>query len=50
VTDTRKRRICGDDGSIGRCWPSTGRDTLFDYYRDVLAGAVVAERGDHVVF
>ena len=30
--------------------PSTGSDTLFDYYRDVLAGVAVTERGDHAVF
>jgi divinyl chlorophyllide a 8-vinyl-reductase len=30
--------------------PSTGTDTLFDFYRAVLAGAVAPERGDHAVF
>lgn len=30
--------------------PSTGSDTLFEYYRDVLAGVVVTERRDHAVF
>ncbi len=30
--------------------PSTGRDTLFDYYRAVLAGDIVPDRGDHAVF
>ena len=30
--------------------PSTGRDTLLEYYRDVLAGVVVTERRDHAVF
>ncbi len=30
--------------------PSTGRETLFDYYRAVVAGGAVAERGDHAVF
>ena len=30
--------------------PSTGTDTLFDYYRDVLDGRATPERGDHAVF
>ena len=30
--------------------PSTGTRTLFDYYRAVLAGAEVVDRGDHAVF
>ena len=30
--------------------PSTGTQTLFDYYRQVLAGAAAPERGDHAVF
>lgn len=30
--------------------PSTGRETLFDYYRRVIEGEVAAERGDHAVF
>ncbi|MCX7284006.1 MAG: NAD(P)H-binding protein [Novosphingobium sp.] len=30
--------------------PSTGHDTLFDYYRAVIAGSASAERGDHAVF
>ncbi|MCW8306242.1 NAD(P)H-binding protein [Acidiphilium sp. PA] len=30
--------------------PSTGRETLFDYYDQVLAGAPVAALGDHAVF
>jgi divinyl chlorophyllide a 8-vinyl-reductase len=30
--------------------PETGTDTLFDYYRAVLAGAAQVERGDHAVF
>jgi divinyl chlorophyllide a 8-vinyl-reductase len=30
--------------------PSTGSETLFDFYRSVLAGAAVPERGDHAVF
>lgn len=30
--------------------PSTGSQTLFDYYRAVLAGETVLERGDHAVF
>ncbi len=30
--------------------PETGTDTLFDYYRAVLAGTAAAERGDHAVF
>ena len=30
--------------------PSTGKTTLFDYYRAVLAGEAAPERGDHAVF
>jgi divinyl chlorophyllide a 8-vinyl-reductase len=30
--------------------PETGTETLFDYYRSVLAGDARAERGDHAVF
>jgi divinyl chlorophyllide a 8-vinyl-reductase len=30
--------------------PSTGSETLFDFYRSVLAGAAAPERGDHAVF
>lgn len=30
--------------------PSTGSQTLFDYYADVVAGAAKPERGDHAVF
>lgn len=30
--------------------PSTGTETLFDFYRSVLAGADVPQRGDHAVF
>ena len=30
--------------------PSTGTETLFDYYRAVLAGAAASERGEHAVF
>jgi divinyl chlorophyllide a 8-vinyl-reductase len=30
--------------------PSTGTETLFDYYRAVLAGEAMPERGDHAVF
>lgn len=30
--------------------PSTGSDTLFDYYARVIRGQAVAERGDHAVF
>jgi divinyl chlorophyllide a 8-vinyl-reductase len=30
--------------------PSTGTQTLFDFYRSVLAGAEAPERGDHAVF
>jgi divinyl chlorophyllide a 8-vinyl-reductase len=30
--------------------PETGRETLFDYYRSVLAGDASAERGEHAVF
>ena len=30
--------------------PSTGTETLFDFYRSVLNGAKAPERGDHAVF
>ena len=30
--------------------PATGTQTLFDFYRSVLAGADAPERGDHAVF
>jgi divinyl chlorophyllide a 8-vinyl-reductase len=30
--------------------PSTGRETLFDYYRAVVAGEAEVERGEHAVF
>lgn len=30
--------------------PSTGTDTLFDYYARVVSGAAAPERGDHAVF
>lgn len=30
--------------------PTTGRDTLFDYYAAVLRGEATVERGDHSVF
>lgn len=30
--------------------PSTGSNTLFDYYAQVIRGAATAERGDHAVF
>lgn len=30
--------------------PSTGSQTLFDYYRAVLAGEAAPDRGDHAVF
>ena len=30
--------------------PSTGCDTLFDYYAQLLGGAAAPERGDHAVF
>jgi len=30
--------------------PSTGTETLFDFYRSVIAGAQAPERGDHAVF
>lgn len=30
--------------------PSTGNETLFDYYRAVLDGVVTPDRGDHAVF
>lgn len=30
--------------------PSTGAETLFDYYRSVIAGDSTVERGDHAVF
>jgi len=30
--------------------PSTGTETLFDFYADLASGKVAAERGDHAVF
>lgn len=30
--------------------PSAGTETLFDFYADVVSGAVAPERGDHAVF
>jgi divinyl chlorophyllide a 8-vinyl-reductase len=30
--------------------PSTGTETLFDYYASLIAGAALPERGDHAVF
>jgi divinyl chlorophyllide a 8-vinyl-reductase len=30
--------------------PSTGTETLFDFYRSVLAGTAAPDRGDHAVF
>jgi divinyl chlorophyllide a 8-vinyl-reductase len=30
--------------------PSTGQETLFDFYRRLLKGEVSSERGDHAVF
>jgi divinyl chlorophyllide a 8-vinyl-reductase len=30
--------------------PSTGSETLFDYYKDLVSGAKQPERGDHAVF
>ena len=30
--------------------PSTGRETLFDFYAKLVSGAVAPERGDHAVF
>ncbi|EHR70960.1 putative nucleoside-diphosphate sugar epimerase [Burkholderiales bacterium JOSHI_001] len=30
--------------------PSTGSDTLMDFYRNLISGAVKLERGDHAVF
>jgi divinyl chlorophyllide a 8-vinyl-reductase len=30
--------------------PSTGTETLFDFYKALLAGAAAPDRGDHAVF
>jgi divinyl chlorophyllide a 8-vinyl-reductase len=30
--------------------PSTGTETLFDFYAGLVSGAVAPERGDHAVF
>ena len=42
------------DATAGRydaaATPSTGRETLFDYYGHLVRGDAVAERGDHAVF
>jgi divinyl chlorophyllide a 8-vinyl-reductase len=39
-------RACYDAAAT----PSTGRETLFDFYARVLRGEAVPERGDHAVF
>ncbi len=42
------------DAAAGRydanATPSTGSETLFDFYADLLSGAAHIERGDHAVF
>jgi divinyl chlorophyllide a 8-vinyl-reductase len=42
------------DSATGRynaaATPSTGTQTLFDFYADVVSGAIAPERGDHAVF
>ena len=42
------------DSATGRydaaATPSTGTDTLFDFYDDVVSGKVAPDRGDHAVF
>lgn len=42
------------DAATGRydaaATPSTGTETLFDYYARLVLGSAVAERGDHAVF
>jgi divinyl chlorophyllide a 8-vinyl-reductase len=42
------------DAAAGRydaaATPETGRETLFDFYADLLSGAAQLERGDHAVF
>jgi divinyl chlorophyllide a 8-vinyl-reductase len=42
------------DSATGRyvaaATPSTGTETLFDFYAALVAGAVASERGDHAVF
>ena len=30
--------------------PSTGSETLFDFYAELLSGKATLERGDHAVF
>ena len=30
--------------------PSTGTETLFDFYAGLVSGAIASERGDHAVF
>ena len=30
--------------------PSTGTETLFDFYKALVAGGAAPERGDHAVF
>jgi divinyl chlorophyllide a 8-vinyl-reductase len=30
--------------------PSTGTETLFDFYASLVSGAIAPERGDHAVF
>ena len=57
-------RASGATTRPSRCWcwtprpgattptrrPSTGTETLFDYYAELVSGAKAAERGDHAVF
>jgi len=42
------------DAAAGRydamATPSTGSQTLFDFYADLVSGQATAERGDHAVF
>jgi divinyl chlorophyllide a 8-vinyl-reductase len=33
-----------------RATPSTGTETLFDFYAGLVSGAIAPERGDHAVF
>jgi divinyl chlorophyllide a 8-vinyl-reductase len=39
-------RGCYDEAAT----PEFGKDTLFDFYRQVLRGEKAPERGDHAVF
>ncbi len=50
----RRNRCWSSDPVTGRydadATPSTGSDTLFDFYARLLRGDATVERGEHAVF